>query len=126
MEGGHSVCFYTDDGGVAGRVPIWVQAALTTMVRMFERVGLQTDLRKTKAMICTLWFIWGLQGSEAYNRQATGEGPTFQEIRRTRISGEVFGGTMAASSLRFHMEKSHVRVLPQVRWGVFRGEGLEA
>ena len=65
LVGEHNIYFYTDDGRIAGRDPIWVQAALTKMVRMFERVGLQTNLDKTKAMICTPGFIWGQQGSEA-------------------------------------------------------------
>ena len=69
--GEHNICFYVDDGQIAGRYPIWVQAALTTMVRMFERVGLQMNLDKTKAMICTPGFIWGQHGAEAYKRQAT-------------------------------------------------------
>ena len=37
------------------------------MVRMFERVGLQINLNKNKAMICTLGFIWGQQGADVYN-----------------------------------------------------------
>ena len=32
------------------------------MVRIFERVGLETNLGKTKAMVCTLIFIWGKLG----------------------------------------------------------------
>ena len=55
--GEHNICFYKDDGRIAGRYPIWAQAALTTMVRMFERVGLQKNLYKTKATICTPGFI---------------------------------------------------------------------
>ena len=70
--GEHNICFYSDDGRIAGWDPIWVQAVLTTMVRMFDRVGLQKNLNKTNAMICTPGFIWGQQVSEAYKRQAIG------------------------------------------------------
>ena len=35
-------------------------------VRMFERVGLQENLDKTKAMACTLEFIWGQKGEVDY------------------------------------------------------------
>ena len=73
--GEHKVCFYTDDGRITGRDTIWVQEALKTMVRMFERFILQTNLNKTKAVIFTPGFIWGHQGAEAYKRRATGEGP---------------------------------------------------
>ena len=38
-----------------------LQTALTDMVRILDRVGLQTNLRKTKAMLCTPRFIWGQQ-----------------------------------------------------------------
>ena len=40
LAGEHNICFYTDNGRIAGRYPIWAQAALKTMVRMFERVNL--------------------------------------------------------------------------------------
>ena len=51
------IYFYADDGRVAGQNPIWVQTALTTMVRIFERVVLQTNLKKTKAIICMPAFV---------------------------------------------------------------------
>ena len=62
--GEHNICFYADYGGRAGRDPIWMQAVLMTMVGIFERVGLQTNLNNTKAMIYTLGFVWGQQGDE--------------------------------------------------------------
>ena len=64
-SGEQNIFFYADDGRIAGRDPIWVQTALTKMVRIFDRVGLQTNLNNTKAMICTSGFIWGQQGDEA-------------------------------------------------------------
>ena len=95
------------------------------MVRMFERVGLQKNLGKTKAMICKPWFIWGQHGVEAYKRRATGEGPNFREKKVTGIICKVCGGIMDASSMRHHMERSHGRVLPQVRGVDTEGGGLE-
>ena len=83
---------------------------------------MQTNLDKTKAMIYTPGLICGQKGAETYTRQDTGEGPKFLERKRTRISCEVCGGTIAASSLQHHMERSHGRVLPKVR-GVDVGRG---
>ena len=37
LAGEHNICFYADNGQIAGRDMIWVQTALTTMVRIFER-----------------------------------------------------------------------------------------
>ena len=90
---------------------------------MFERVSLQKKLGKTKAMICMTGFVWGRQGVEAYKQRATGGGPTFQESKRTRVSCEECGGSMAAYSLKHHMKRSHGRVLPQVR-GLEVGGGV--
>ena len=101
-----------------------MQAALTTMVRIIERVGLQTNLGKTKAMLCTPGFICGKQGDEVYKRRATWGG-TFWESNRTMVSCEVFGGTMATSSLQHHMERAHGRVLPQVSVADVGGGRLE-
>ena len=83
--GEHTIYFYADNGQISGKDLIWEQAALTKMVIMFERVGLHTDLNKTKAMICTPGFIWGQHGAEAYKQQFTGDGPTFRERKRTRV-----------------------------------------
>ena len=55
--GENNICFYADDGQIAGLDPIWVHTAMMTMVRMFERFGLQTNLNKTKAMICKTGFV---------------------------------------------------------------------
>ena len=49
VAGEHKIFFYSDDGWISGRNPIWVQIALTAIVRMFDRVGLQKNLRNTKA-----------------------------------------------------------------------------
>ena len=51
--------FYADGRRIAGRDPDWVQEALETMVDMFIRVVMEMNLDKTKAMVCTLGFIWG-------------------------------------------------------------------
>ena len=41
--GEHNICFYADDRRIEGRNPIWVHTALTAMVIMFDRVGLQKN-----------------------------------------------------------------------------------
>ena len=55
--GEHNICFYADDGQIVDHNPIWVHTSLTEMVKMFDRVGLQKNLSKTKAMVCTPGFI---------------------------------------------------------------------
>ena len=95
------------------------------MARIFDRVVLQTNLNKTKAVICTSGFIWGEQVSKAYKQQATGEGPTLQERKKTRVICKECGETMADSSLQNHTKRAHGRVLLQVKGVDDGGGGLE-
>ena len=95
------------------------------MIRMFERVGLQTNLVNTKAIVCTPVFIWGQYGAEAYKRRSTGERRNFWKRRITRISCEVCGAKMADSYMRHYMERAHGRVLPQVMDLYVGGGGME-
>ena len=78
--------FYGYDGEIFGRYHEWVQDALAVTVAMFRGMGLETNLKKTKAMVCTQGFIWGKWGDLAYKRRATGEGETFRERKKTRVS----------------------------------------
>ena len=71
--------FYANNGRIAGRNLIWVQDTLTTLARMFQRVGLYKNLGNTKALACNPVFIWVQMGKYTYKRQATGEGTTFWE-----------------------------------------------
>ena len=86
--GEHNICFYADDGHISGQYSIWVQTTRTAMIRIFKRIGLQTNLGRTKSIICTPGFIWGKQGVEANKRRATWERPTFGEGKKTRVSCE--------------------------------------
>ena len=44
--------FYADNGLVQSRDPVRLQASLDTLVALFERVGLRTNVSKTKTMVC--------------------------------------------------------------------------
>ena len=49
--------FYADVGRIAGRYHEWVKDVLMVMVVMFRRMGLDSNLKKTKAIVCTPRFI---------------------------------------------------------------------
>ena len=61
-----NLVIYADDGRIAGRYHEWFQDELTVKVVMLRRMGLDTNLKKTKAMVCTPGFIWGKYGNTAY------------------------------------------------------------
>ena len=76
---------YVDNVRIVGHNPVWVQMALTVVVGMFDRVGLKTNLGKTKSILCTPGFIRGKQGVAAYNRRVKGEGTTFRDQKINRV-----------------------------------------
>ena len=57
--GEQNLIFYADYRGVGGRDHIWIKYALTVSVEIFLRVGLETNLEKIKALVCTPGYIWG-------------------------------------------------------------------
>ena len=80
---------------------------------MFGKLLLQTNLGKTKEMMCTTGFIWGKLGVSAYKRSVMEEGATFREQKKIRVSYEECGTAMTVSSLRHHMGRAHRIVMPQ-------------
>ena len=52
-EGMHQAALlYADDGMIASSDPQWLQWEFTQLVRLFDRVGLNTNTRKTVSMTC--------------------------------------------------------------------------
>ena len=47
----HNALFYTDNSMVASSDPRWIQGAFSTLVSLFDRVGLRTNVRKTFEMV---------------------------------------------------------------------------
>jgi hypothetical protein len=45
--------FYVDDAYLATRDPNFLQVALNSLVSLFECVGLESNVKKMKTMICT-------------------------------------------------------------------------
>ena len=123
LAGERNVLFYDDDCRIAGRDHEWVQDALTVMVMMFRRVGLDTNHKNTKYIVCTYVFVWGNWSEEAYKLRSTGEGSMFREGKRIRLSCTECGMNVAALSLKKHMARLHGICVPQTR-GVNKVGGL--
>ena len=69
MAGENHFLLYADNDIIAGQNPMQVQTTLAAMVRILDRVGLITNIGKTKAMVCTPGFIWVQQGISDHNRK---------------------------------------------------------
>ena len=70
QEGRHqSALFYADDSMVASSDPGWMQGAFDTLVGIFDRVGLRTNIRKTVRMVCRSCQAAGSQSEAAYKQR---------------------------------------------------------
>ena len=81
--------FYVDDAYLASRDAEFLQHALTLLVDLFARVGLQTNTPKTQTMICTPGRVRTQLPSESYHRMMTG--------RVTRVNGTL--ATLSVTSV---------------------------
>ena len=62
QEGRHqNSLFYAYDSMVVSSDPIWIQGNLSTLVGLFNRVGLNTNVRKTVRKVCRLFQTAGMQ-----------------------------------------------------------------
>ena len=53
--------FYADDGMVASKDPGWIQLEFDTLTGIFDRVGLQTNVRNTVGVVCRSCWEAGVQ-----------------------------------------------------------------
>ena len=85
-SGESNLVLYADAVCITDRDTYWVQYALSVIVDILNRVGLEIKLEKTKVMVCTPDFIWGHIREEAYNQIDMREGEMFRERKWTRVS----------------------------------------
>ena len=67
---------YADDGMVASSDPRWLQGYFSTLVGLFDRVGLRINVRKTVGMVCCLCQAEDNQLEVEYGIWMTVEGPS--------------------------------------------------
>ena len=107
-EGRHQAAlFYADDGMVESSDPRWLKWDFTTLVGLFDRVGLQTNVGKTVSMTCRPCPEAGNQLEVAHGRKMTVEGLTYLERKRERVECRDFGKGVAAGSLDTHQMAQH-------------------
>ena len=75
--------FYVDDAYIVSRDPVFLQRAIIGLVNVFERVGLETNTKKTQAMTCTPGTIRLQLPTESYLWMRTGRMPAAKWDART-------------------------------------------
>ncbi len=98
--------FYVDDMYIASRDPVFLQRAIEGLVTAFERVGLETNTKKTQAMTCTPGTICLQLPTDSYLRMRTGCTPAAEWDARTVTCREC-DKDMRASSLGRHLADQH-------------------
>ena len=64
--------FYMGDTYLAARDPVLLQHAINMIVKVFKRVGLETNAKKMQAVTCTPEKIWLRLPAESYRRMRGG------------------------------------------------------
>ena len=95
--------FYADDEIVASANPVCLQWEFYVLINLFERVGLQTNLDKTVAIVCQSGPISGRQSADAYGRRMTGKGFFRCMKHLRRIVCEYCGANFAVASMASHI-----------------------
>ena len=102
--------FYVENGMVASSDPHWPQGVFNAPVGQFDRVGLQKNIRKTVSMVCHPCQAAGNLSEAAYRRRVAGEGLTYRERLKGRISCMECKEMMVEGSLASHRTTQHRRV----------------
>ncbi len=98
--------FYVNDAYLVSRDAGFLQHALTLLVNLFGRVGLQTNTFKTQTMICTPGRIRTQLPSESYRWMMIGR-VTASEWNSRDVECYQCGNEMMASSLSRHLADVH-------------------
>jgi hypothetical protein len=98
------IAFFVDDGLVSTRCPVWLQSSFDILAQLFERIGLLANADKTKVMICVPGKIQVTPTETEHASQRAGNTAT---TKHRRVDCDVCGASLAAESLRSHLETQH-------------------
>ena len=87
---------------------------ISALVAIFNRVGLQTNVDKTVSMACQPCRAGSdNRTAEGYRRRITGEGKSFRERQRERVTCGECGAEIAVGSLSSHLMTRHGKAAPR-------------
>ena len=94
---------------VAYSDPRWIQGAFNTLVVLFYRVVLQTNVGKRVGMVCHPCQAARNKSEAAYRKRIAGEGPIYRERQKGQVHCRECGEEMEAGSMARHMMNQHGR-----------------
>ena len=108
QEGRHqNDLFYAYDDMVASSDQRWLQGDFSTLVGMFDRVGLKTNVAKSVRVVFRPCQVARTQLEAAYKRQTKGSRPSYQERQWGWVQCMECGEEMAIGSLEGHIQTQH-------------------
>ena len=82
----HCAAFlYLDDGLAVSTNPYWQQGAFDTLIRVFIRVGIRTNVRKKVGILCRPFRAVLMKLEADYKRWMMGEGLTYHSHQWIRL-----------------------------------------
>ena len=81
----------------------WLQGVFSTLVGLFNRVGMYTNVGKTVSMVCCPCQAAGNQSEVTYRRGMKGESPSYQERQKGRVQCKECREDMALGLMAGHM-----------------------
>ncbi len=99
--------FYVDDAYLAARDPNFLQVALSSLVSLFKRIGLETNVKKLQAMICTPGRISTQLSTHSYHRRHGYGTHTREQWGARKVECRQCQATMNANSLSHHLVDLH-------------------
>jgi len=97
--------FYADDGAICDTDPAKVQSLANAFKDRFERVGLEMNDVKTKAMIVEGAKAPKMQSKEAFDRLHTGEGKSSLERKAENVQCRLCGLMLQRQNLEKHQSR---------------------
>ena len=99
--------FYVDNAYLTTRDPNFLQAALNSLASLFECVGLETNVKKMQAMICTPGQISTQLLTDSFRSRRGYETHTREQWDARKVECRQCQATMNASSLSRHLADLH-------------------
>ena len=99
--------FYTDDEVVSSKDLGWLQSEFDLLKGLFDRMGLRTNICKTAGMVFQPCRADRVRADKAYTRRIMGEGTSFKEQQRKRVTCPECGKELEKGSLVTHLQTQH-------------------
>jgi hypothetical protein len=103
----HTAILYADDGLLTGTTRENIQQYLDTIVELFERIGLKTNVDKTKSLIGRAEIHHHRICSPVYSRLFGGDAPSYMEYTTQIINCTLCNKPMQRRSLPRHLQQQH-------------------